>query len=93
MSSQWAGTLHRALDTALAGQHEAEVARAYVNLHACHVADRDWASADGICAGVATATTTTSTYSIFVRSERSSALERTGRWDERGHLRRPAAHG
>ncbi len=34
-SSAWAGTLHRALETALAGQHQAQVARAYVNLHAC----------------------------------------------------------
>ena len=39
----WAGTLRRALETALAGQHEAQVARAYVNLHACYVAERDWA--------------------------------------------------
>src|SRR6185437_16688699 len=36
---EWAGTLHQALDSALAGQHEAEVARAYVNLHSCYVAD------------------------------------------------------
>jgi hypothetical protein len=43
---EWAGTLRRAPDTALAGQHEAEVARAYVNLHACSVADRDWTAAE-----------------------------------------------
>src|SRR5262245_3439270 len=35
---EWAGTLRRALDTALAGRHETEVARAYVNLHSCYVA-------------------------------------------------------
>ena len=28
------------------GRHEAEVARAYVNLHASYVADRDWAAAE-----------------------------------------------
>jgi len=43
-SRHWAGPLHRALEAALAGQHEAQVARAYVNLHACYVADRDWAN-------------------------------------------------
>ena len=81
---QWAGTLRRALDTALAGQHEAQVARAYVNLHACYVADRDWAAAERyLTAGVAYCDDhDISTYSIFLRSERTSALERTGRWDE-----------
>jgi len=81
---QWAPTLRRALDTALAGQHEAQVARAYVNLHACYVADRDWAAAERyLTAGVAYCDDhDISTYSIFLRSERTSALERTGRWDE-----------
>jgi DNA-binding CsgD family transcriptional regulator/tetratricopeptide (TPR) repeat protein len=81
---EWAGTLRRALDAALAGQHEAEVGRAYVNLHACFVADRDWAVAEryftegvGYCDDH-----DITTYSIFLRSERTSALERTGRWDE-----------
>jgi len=81
---QWAGTLRRALDTALAGQHEAEAARAYVNLHACYVADRNWAPAERyFTAGVAYCEDhDISTYSIFLRSERTSALERTGHWDE-----------
>ena len=80
----WAGTLHRALDTALAGQHEAQVARAYVNLHACYVADRDWASAERyFTAGITYCDDhDLATYSIFLRSEQTSALERTGRWDE-----------
>jgi DNA-binding CsgD family transcriptional regulator/tetratricopeptide (TPR) repeat protein len=81
---EWAATLHRSLATALGGQHEAAVARAYVNLHACYVADRDWAAAEryfteGIAycddRGIAT-------YAVFMRSERTSALERAGRWDE-----------
>ena len=33
---EWAGQLRRALDIALAGQHEAQAGRAYVNLHACY---------------------------------------------------------
>ena len=81
---EWAGTLRRALDIALAGQHELEVARAYVNLHACHVADRDWAVAERyFTEGVAHCDDhDITTYAIFLRSERTSALERTGRWDE-----------
>ena len=83
-SRHWAGTLHRALETALAGQHQAQVARAYVNLHACHVADRDWASAERYFTEGITYCDDhdIATYSIFLRSERTSALERTGRWDE-----------
>jgi len=81
---QWAGTLHRALDNALAGQHEAEVARAYVNLHASYVAERDWAAAEPyFTEGVAYCDDhDITTYSIYLRSERTSTLERTGRWNE-----------
>jgi DNA-binding CsgD family transcriptional regulator/tetratricopeptide (TPR) repeat protein len=81
---EWAGTLRRALDTALAGQHEAEVGRVYVNLHSCYVGDRDWAVAERyFTEGVAYCDDhDITTYSIFLRSERTSALERTGRWDE-----------
>jgi DNA-binding CsgD family transcriptional regulator/tetratricopeptide (TPR) repeat protein len=81
---EWAATLHRALATALAGQHEAMVARAYVNLHACYVADRDWAAAERyFTEGLAYCDDQCiTTYSIFMRSERTSTLERAGRWDE-----------
>ena len=81
---EWAGTLRRALDTALAGRHETEVARAYVNLHSCYVADRDWAAAERyFTEGAAYCDDhDITTYAIFLRSERTSALERTGRWDE-----------
>ena len=81
---KWAGTLRQALDIALAGQHEAEVGRAYANLYACHVADRDWATADRYFASGAGYCDDhdLTTYAIFLRSERTSALERTGRWDE-----------
>jgi DNA-binding CsgD family transcriptional regulator/tetratricopeptide (TPR) repeat protein len=81
---EWAGMLRQALDTALAGRHEAQVARAYVNLHACYVADRDWAGADRYFSeGLAYCDDhDIASYSVFMRSERTSALERTGRWDE-----------
>jgi DNA-binding CsgD family transcriptional regulator/tetratricopeptide (TPR) repeat protein len=81
---EWAVTLNQALDIALAGRHEAEVARAYVNLHANHAADRDWAAAERyFTRGAAYCDDhDITTYSIFLRSEWTSVLERTGRWDE-----------
>ena len=80
----WAGILRRALETAVAGQHEAQVARAYVNLHACYVAERDWPIAERyFIEGITYCDDhDIATYSIFLRSERTSVLERTGRWDE-----------
>ncbi len=84
IGGEWAGPLRQSLDIALAGQHEAEVARAYVNLYACYVAERDWASAERyFTAGLAYCDGHDLTsYSIYLRSERTSVLERTGRWDE-----------
>src|SRR5262245_55326018 len=81
---EWAVTLRQSLDIARAGRHEAEVARAYVNLHASHVADRDWPAAERYFSpGIAYCDDRDiTTYSIFLRSERTSVLERTGRWDE-----------
>jgi DNA-binding CsgD family transcriptional regulator/tetratricopeptide (TPR) repeat protein len=81
---KWAGTLHQALDIALAGRHEAEVGRAYVNLQACYVAERDWAAAERyFTRGLAYCEDHDITiYSIYARSARTSALERMGRWDE-----------
>jgi hypothetical protein len=55
-----------------------------VNLHSCSVADRDWAVAERyFTEGAAYCDDhDITTYSIFLRSERTSVLERTGRWDE-----------
>jgi len=80
----WTGPLRRALEVALAGQHEAQVARAYVNLYACYGAERDWAVAERyFTEGIAYCDDhDISTYSVFLRSDRAGALERTGRWDE-----------
>jgi DNA-binding CsgD family transcriptional regulator/tetratricopeptide (TPR) repeat protein len=84
IGGKWAGTLHQALDIALAGGHEAEVARAYVNLNACYVPERDWAAAERyFTKGLAYCDDhDITTYSIYLRSEWTSALERMGRWDE-----------
>jgi DNA-binding CsgD family transcriptional regulator/tetratricopeptide (TPR) repeat protein len=84
IGGEWADTLRQSLDIALTGRHEAEVARAYVNLHACYVADRDWAAAERyFTPGIAYCDDRDiTTYSIYLRSERTSVLERTGQWDE-----------
>ena len=81
---EWVGLLSQALEVALARQHEKEAGRAYVNMHSCHVADRNWAAAESCYAeGVAYCDEhDITTYSIFLRSEQASVLERTGKWDE-----------
>jgi DNA-binding CsgD family transcriptional regulator/tetratricopeptide (TPR) repeat protein len=94
IGGEWAGPLRQSLDIALAGRHEAEVARAYVNLYACYVADRDWATAERyFTPGTAYCDDRDiTTYSIFLRSERTSVLERTGHWDEAVALCRELLH-
>src|SRR6516164_388437 len=84
IGGEWADTLRQSLDIALTGRHEAEVARAYVNLHACYVADRDWAAAERYFTPGITYCDDhdITTSSIILCSDRTSALERTGRWDE-----------
>jgi len=84
IGGEWADTLRQSLDIALTGRHEAEVARAYVNLHASYVAERDWATAERyFTAGIAYCEDRDITaYSISLRSAWTSVLERTGRWDE-----------
>jgi DNA-binding CsgD family transcriptional regulator/tetratricopeptide (TPR) repeat protein len=91
---EWADTLRQALDIALVGRHEAEVARAYVNLHACYAADRDWATAERyFTPGMAYCDDHDITsFSTYLRSERTSVLERTGRWDEAVALCRELLH-
>jgi DNA-binding CsgD family transcriptional regulator/tetratricopeptide (TPR) repeat protein len=81
---EWAGLMGQALETALAGQHEKEAGRAYVNLHACHVADRNWAAAES-CFAAALAYCDDhdiTTYSVSLRCEHACVLERTGNWDK-----------
>ena len=76
--------MRSALHIALAGGHDAQAGRAYVNFHAMYVAERRFAESEPYYAdGVAYCDERDLTsYSIFLRSERTSTLERTGRWDE-----------
>jgi DNA-binding CsgD family transcriptional regulator/tetratricopeptide (TPR) repeat protein len=94
LGGEWAETLRQSLDIALTGRHEAEVARAYVNLHACYVTDRDWAAAERyFTPGIAYCDDRDiATYSSYLRSERTGVLERTGRWDEAVALCRELLH-
>jgi DNA-binding CsgD family transcriptional regulator len=80
----WAGLLRTALAVALNGQHEAQAGRAYANLYSCHIGDWNVAVAEqNFADGIAYCDSRDlATYSIFMRSERTSALERTGRWHE-----------
>ena len=80
----WAPTMSRALDAALSGGHEAQVGRAYVNTYAMYVIEKAFASGeDYYTDGVAYCDERDLTsYSIFLRSQRTNMLEKTGRWDE-----------
>ena len=80
----WGPTIRRALDVAMRGGHEAQVGRAYVNTYAMYVDEHAFASGEATYAdGVAYCDEHDLTsYSIFLRSQRTNMLERTGRWDE-----------
>jgi DNA-binding CsgD family transcriptional regulator len=76
--------MSRALDAALSGGHEAQVGRAYVNTYAMYVIEKAFASGEAYYTdGVAYCDERDLTsYSIFLRSQRTNMLEKTGRWDE-----------
>jgi DNA-binding CsgD family transcriptional regulator len=80
----WAATMRRALDIAVSGGHEAQVGRAYVNLYAMYVDEKDFAGGEAYYTdGMAYCDEHDLTsYSIFLRSQRTNMLEKTGRWDE-----------
>jgi DNA-binding CsgD family transcriptional regulator len=80
----WAAKIGQALQIALSGEHDAAAGRAYGNGYALHVAERRFADgepyyADGV---IYCDDRDLDTYGIFLCSERTTMLERTGRWDE-----------
>jgi DNA-binding CsgD family transcriptional regulator/tetratricopeptide (TPR) repeat protein len=81
---EWTPLMRRALEVALAGQHDRQAGRAYVNMHSCYIADRDWAAADAYYRAAVDYCDDHDipTYSIYLQSERTILLERTGRWAE-----------
>ena len=84
IGGDWATAMRRALDVAVSGGHEAQVGRAYVNTYAMYVDEKAFASGEAYYTdGVAYCDEHDLTsYSIFLRSQRTNMLERTGRWDE-----------
>ena len=81
---EWAAKIGQALQIALSGGHDAAAGRAYANAYALHVAERRFADGEPYYTdGVAYCDDRDlDTYGIFLRSERTTMLERTGRWDE-----------
>ena len=84
VGGDWAATMRRALDVAVSGGHEAQVGRAYVNTYAMYVDEKAFAGGeayytDGV---VYCDEHDLTSYSIFLRSQRTNMLEKTGRWDE-----------
>jgi DNA-binding CsgD family transcriptional regulator/tetratricopeptide (TPR) repeat protein len=80
----WTALLHRALDIALRGGLDEQVGRAFANLYATYCAQRRFADGepyylDGIAYCDEHDMTT---WASSLRGERTSALEKTGRWDE-----------
>jgi DNA-binding CsgD family transcriptional regulator len=80
----WAGQLERALQIAVDTGQEAQAGRAYINLYSIYCGQRRFAEAEPYhTEGVAYCDDhDIPTFSIFLHSERASALEKTGRWDE-----------
>jgi DNA-binding CsgD family transcriptional regulator/tetratricopeptide (TPR) repeat protein len=80
----WTGLLHRALDIALREGLDEQAGRAFANLYGTYCAQRRFADGepyylDGIAYCDEHDMTT---WASSLRSERTSALEKTGRWDE-----------
>ena len=84
MGGEWTGYLHRALEVALSAGLDEQAARAFKNLYSLYANQRRFAEAeryftDGLAycdehdLGSGT---------VFLRGQRTIALERTGRWDE-----------
>jgi DNA-binding CsgD family transcriptional regulator/tetratricopeptide (TPR) repeat protein len=84
LGEEWAGTMRRALRIALDGGLQAEAGRAYCNLYALYCDQRRFAEGEPFYTdGVAYCDDhDIATYGTFLRSSRTLALEKTGRWDE-----------
>lgn len=80
----WPALLRRAIDVAVAAGREEQAGRAYANLHALRNAERRFAEADRwYTEGVAYCDDhDVGTFGTCLRGERTSWLDRQGRWDE-----------
>jgi len=78
------GPLRRALDIAVSGRLQAQAGRAFANLYSMHCGQRRFAEADEYFVdGIAYCDEhDITTYATCLRGERTTTLEKTGRWDE-----------
>ena len=84
LGEEWTGFLHRALDIALSEGLQEQAGRAFSNLYSTYCVQRRFAEGDKHClAGIAYCDEhDITTWATSLRAQRTSALERTGRWDE-----------
>jgi DNA-binding CsgD family transcriptional regulator/tetratricopeptide (TPR) repeat protein len=81
---EWIGQLRDALRIAISEGLEAQAGRAYCNIQSMHCSLRQFGEAEqAYLDGIAYCDEhDIATYATFLRSGRTNALERTGRWDE-----------
>jgi DNA-binding CsgD family transcriptional regulator/tetratricopeptide (TPR) repeat protein len=84
LGREWTGLMEHALRIALAEGLQAEAGRAYSNIYAMHCDQRRFADAEPFYTeGIAYCDEhDIATFGTFMRSNRTGALEKTGRWDE-----------
>jgi DNA-binding CsgD family transcriptional regulator/tetratricopeptide (TPR) repeat protein len=84
LGREWEELMERALRMALAGGLHAAAGRAYCNFYALYSEQRRFAAAEPLFTeGVAYCDEhDIANYGTFLRSERTSVLEKTGHWDE-----------
>ena len=84
LDRDWVGLLDRSLQIALTENLPSEAGRAYCNFSGLYGGQRRFAEAEQLYAdGIAYCDDhDLTTYGTFLRSQRTSDLERTGRWDE-----------
>ena len=85
---EWLTLMQQALDVAVAGRLQPQAGRAYANMHAIYAAQRRLDEAERCFAeGIAYCDEhDIGTYGTCLRGERTSTLEKRGRWDEAASL-------
>ena len=84
LGMEWEELMQRALETALAGRHQDQAARAYANLSGVCEGRLRFADAERhLSAGIAYCEEhDVPAYATWLRGEQANVFERTGRWDE-----------
>jgi DNA-binding CsgD family transcriptional regulator/tetratricopeptide (TPR) repeat protein len=88
LGGDWAGLMRRALEIAVAEGLQVQAGRAYANMHALYCGQRRFEEAESCFAeGIAYCDEADiGTYGVCLRGERTSALEKMGRWEEAAAL-------